>query len=143
MPRWAAVDTVRADLWRLTPAIKLTALDQDAQALEAARQKLAEFGERVSFRQCNFAEFDPGEQQFAGILADLGVSSAQFDWSERGFSFRQDAPLDMRMNQQQGLTAAEIVNHWEEVRAGQRDLTPTAKSGYLAKLPAGLSSGGL
>lgn len=96
------------------PEIKLIALDQDSQALMAARQKLAEFGQRVSLRQGNFAEFDPGNQQFAGILADLGVSSAQFDWSERGFSFRQDAPLDMRMNQQQALTAAEIVNTWDE-----------------------------
>lgn len=96
------------------PDVRLTALDQDAQALTAARQRLAEFGERVSFQQRNFAEFDPGEQRFAGILADLGVSSAQFDWGERGFSFRQDAPLDMRMNQQQSLTAAEIVNTWDE-----------------------------
>lgn len=96
------------------PEAKLTALDQDVQAMIAAQQKLAEFGERASFQQCNFAEFDPGEQRFAGILADLGVSSAQFDWGERGFSFRQDAPLDMRMNQQQSLTAAEIVNTWDE-----------------------------
>ncbi len=96
------------------PDVRLTALDQDTQALTAAGQRLAEFGERVSFQQCNFAEFDPGELRFAGILADLGVSSAQFDWGERGFSFRQDAPLDMRMNQQQRFTAAEIVNTWDE-----------------------------
>ena len=96
------------------PGVTLTALDQDQQALAAAHRTLADFGDRVSFQQCNFAEFEPGNQQFAGILADLGVSSAQFDWSERGFSFRQDAPLDMRMNQQQGLTAAEIVNQWDE-----------------------------
>jgi 16S rRNA (cytosine1402-N4)-methyltransferase len=94
--------------------VQITALDQDQQALQAAQTKLRQFGERVQFHQINFAEFDPGTQQFDGILADLGVSSAQFDWGDRGFSFRQEAPLDMRMNQQQHLTAAEIVNTWEE-----------------------------
>jgi 16S rRNA (cytosine1402-N4)-methyltransferase len=96
------------------PNVQLTALDQDIQALEAARQRLAEVGERVQFQHCNFADFEPQGQLFTGILADLGVSSAQFDWGERGFSFRQEAPLDMRMNQQQDLTAAEIVNTWGE-----------------------------
>jgi 16S rRNA (cytosine1402-N4)-methyltransferase len=96
------------------PNLKLTALDQDLQALEAAQQKLAEAVGRIQFQHCNFADFDPKDQQFDGILADLGVSSAQFDWGERGFSFRQEAPLDMRMNQQQDLTAAEIVNTWDE-----------------------------
>lgn len=93
---------------------RVTALDQDQQALEAARQKLAEYGDRVQFCHTNFAEFDPGERQFDGILADLGVSSAQFDWGDRGFSFRQEAPLDMRMNQQQALSAAEVINTWDE-----------------------------
>jgi 16S rRNA (cytosine1402-N4)-methyltransferase len=94
----------------------LTGLDQDLAALEAAQARLAPFlaAGQVQLQHCNFADFDPGEQRFDGILADLGVSSAQFDWAERGFSFRQDAPLDMRMNQQQALTAAEIVNHWAE-----------------------------
>lgn len=94
--------------------LHVTALDQDMQALQAAQQKLAAFGDRVEFHHTNFAEFDPKGQQFDGILADLGVSSAQFDWGDRGFSFRQAAPLDMRMNQQQELTAADIVNTWDE-----------------------------
>jgi 16S rRNA (cytosine1402-N4)-methyltransferase len=94
--------------------VNVTALDQDTQALQAAQTKLADYGNRVRFHHTNFAEFDPGDHQFDGILADLGVSSAQFDWGDRGFSFRQDAPLDMRMNQQQDLTAAEIVNSWDE-----------------------------
>ncbi len=94
--------------------VTVTALDQDTQALQAARQKLAEFGDRVTFHHTNFAAFNPRGQQFDGILADLGVSSAQFDWGDRGFSFRQAAPLDMRMNQTQELTAAEIVNTWDE-----------------------------
>lgn len=90
------------------------ALDQDQQALQAAQQKLAPYGDRVQFHHTNFADFDPGSQGFDGILADLGVSSAQFDWGNRGFSFRQAAPLDMRMDEQQALTAAEIVNTWDE-----------------------------
>ncbi|HEY9659094.1 MAG TPA: 16S rRNA (cytosine(1402)-N(4))-methyltransferase RsmH [Allocoleopsis sp.] len=96
------------------PDVYLTALDQDLQALQAAKTKLAEFGDRVTFHHSNFADFDPGEQKFDGILADLGVSSAQFDIADRGFSFRHDAPLDMRMNQQQDVTAAEVINTWEE-----------------------------
>ncbi|MBD1824999.1 16S rRNA (cytosine(1402)-N(4))-methyltransferase RsmH [Cyanobacteria bacterium FACHB-DQ100] len=94
-----------------TADVKLTAIDQDAFALDAAREKL---GDRVTFHHTNFADFDPGETKFDGILADLGVSSAQFDIADRGFSFRHEAALDMRMNQQQELTAAEMINHWEE-----------------------------
>jgi 16S rRNA (cytosine1402-N4)-methyltransferase len=91
--------------------VKLTAIDQDEFALSAARDKL---GDRAIFHHTNFADFDPGEAKFDGILADLGVSSAQFDIADRGFSFRHEAALDMRMDQRQELTAAEIINHWEE-----------------------------
>ena len=91
--------------------VKLSAIDQDQSALLAAREKL---GDRAVYHQLNFAEFDPGETKFDGILADLGVSSAQFDIADRGFSFRHEAALDMRMDQRQELTAADIVNHWEE-----------------------------
>ncbi|MBE9010843.1 16S rRNA (cytosine(1402)-N(4))-methyltransferase RsmH [Pseudanabaenaceae cyanobacterium LEGE 13415] len=94
-----------------TSEVKLTAIDQDEFALSAAREKL---GDRATFYHTNFAEFDPGETRFDGILADLGVSSAQFDIPDRGFSFRHEAALDMRMNQRQELTAGEIINHWEE-----------------------------
>jgi 16S rRNA (cytosine1402-N4)-methyltransferase len=96
------------------PSIRLVAVDQDAAAIAAARTTLAEYDERVQFWRGNFAEFDPGERRFNGILADLGVSSAQFDVPERGFSFRHEAPLDMRMDQRQALTADDIVNHWNE-----------------------------
>jgi 16S rRNA (cytosine1402-N4)-methyltransferase len=96
------------------PEVRVTALDQDRQAIAAASLKLANYSDRVEFHHINFADFNPGEQQFDGILADLGVSSAQFDQGDRGFSFRQAAPLDMRMNQQQDLTAAEVLNTWEE-----------------------------
>lgn len=94
--------------------VRVLALDQDPQALQAAQQKLASYGDRVQLHHTNFADFDPGSQRFDGILADLGVSSAQFDWGDRGFSFRQAAPLDMRMDQQQMLTAADIINSWDE-----------------------------
>ncbi|NDJ17307.1 16S rRNA (cytosine(1402)-N(4))-methyltransferase RsmH [Myxacorys almedinensis] len=100
--------------------VRVTALDQDEQAIAAAQFKLRALGysseerDRVQFHQRNFAQFDPQETKFDGILADLGVSSAQFDVAERGFSFRNEAPLDMRMDQRQQLTAAEVVNHWDE-----------------------------
>lgn len=93
---------------------RVQAIDQDAQALNAARQALLEFGDRVCFWHGNFADYDPGDTRFNGILADLGVSSAQFDQPERGFSFRYDAPLDMRMDERQALTAADLVNHASE-----------------------------
>lgn len=96
------------------PSIQLTALDQDPMALQAARVRLAEFGDRPQFHHTNFAEFRPGSQRFDGILADLGVSSTQFDQAERGFSFRQTAPLDMRMNSLQDFTAADLINTEDE-----------------------------
>lgn len=95
---------------------QVMALDQDDQAIAAAQSRLAEWGDRVSFQRINFAQFEPGTQQFDGILADLGVSSAQFDVPQRGFSFRQEAPLDMRMDQRQELTAASVINQWEEAK---------------------------
>ncbi|NEQ23638.1 MAG: 16S rRNA (cytosine(1402)-N(4))-methyltransferase RsmH [Microcoleus sp. SIO2G3] len=97
------------------PDVRITAIDQDEHAIQAAQAKLAEFGDRVQFHRTNFAEFAPIEQ-FDGIIADLGVSSAQFDTGDRGFSFRLEAPLDMRMDQRQELTAADVINTWEEAK---------------------------
>ncbi len=96
------------------PTIHLLALDQDPMALEAARQNLEEFGDRVTFWHGNFAEFTISDRLFDGVLADLGVSSPQLDRPERGFSFRHQGALDMRMNPTQALTAAELVNHRSE-----------------------------
>jgi len=99
---------------RAAENVQLIAIDQDKNAIQAAKTKLAEFEEQVTFRHMNFAEFAPGESQFDGILADLGVSSPQFDTPDRGFSFRHAAPLDMRMDQTQDETAATVINTWDE-----------------------------
>jgi 16S rRNA (cytosine1402-N4)-methyltransferase len=124
------------------PDVWVTAIDQDAWAIAAAQANLQEFGDRLQFWQGNFADYQPGRQRFDGIIADLGVSSAQFDIPERGFSFRHDAPLDMRMNQQQPLTAAEIINHWDEVkladlfyRYGEERLSRRIARQIVAKRP--------
>ncbi|MCP6763037.1 MAG: 16S rRNA (cytosine(1402)-N(4))-methyltransferase RsmH [Fischerella sp. CENA71] len=94
--------------------VQVTAVDQDEDALTAAQKELAEFGERVTFIHCNFAAYEFPSSSFAGILADLGVSSYHLDTANRGFSFRHEANLDMRMNKQQSLTAADVINDWDE-----------------------------
>jgi 16S rRNA (cytosine1402-N4)-methyltransferase len=100
------------------PLVKVTAIDQDAFAIAWAKARLTSLNDnltdRIQFWQGNFADYQPGEQRFDGIIADLGVNSNQLNTPERGFSFRASAPLDMRMNQQQELTAAEIVNTWDQ-----------------------------
>ena len=97
------------------PDVRVTAIDRDAVAIAAAQFRLQAYGtERLKFWQGNFADYEPGNLKFDGIIADLGVSSAQLDIPERGFSFRHPADLDMRMNRSQSLTAEGIVNHWDE-----------------------------
>jgi 16S rRNA (cytosine1402-N4)-methyltransferase len=98
------------------PTVSLVAVDQDAAAIAATQDNLAKFGPRVTYWHGNFAEFKPSGPPFNGVLADLGVSSVQLDLGDRGFSFRQSAPLDMRMDPRQELTAADIVNHWDETK---------------------------
>jgi 16S rRNA (cytosine1402-N4)-methyltransferase len=86
--------------------------ERDGVAIEAARQRLAPFAGRFELRQGNFAqlaEWVPADS-CDGVLLDLGVSSPQLDEPERGFSFQQAGPLDMRMDRRQALTAAELVN---------------------------------
>ncbi len=96
------------------PDVRVTALDQDEDALFAAQKELSQFGDRVKFIHTNFAAFNYPPDSYDGILADLGVSSHHLDTQSRGFSFRKEANLDMRMNQKQSLTAADVINYWSE-----------------------------
>jgi len=99
---------------------RLISLDRDAQALELAQERLKSFGEKVRLVQSPFSRIvevalELGIPPVDGVLADLGVSSMQLDQGERGFSFREAAPLDMRMDTANDeLTADEIVNRWPE-----------------------------
>ena len=101
-----------------SPDARLVGIDRDPRALELAAQRLARFGDRVRFAHANFHQLEPalaglGIDSVAGVLADLGVSSMQLDTPERGFSFRFDAPLDMRMGLAE-RTAADLVNEASE-----------------------------
>src|SRR2546428_750702 len=95
-----------------SPTGWLYGCDRDGAAVEAARQKLADFAGRFELRQSNFADLADWIPAAScdGVLLDLGVSSPQIDIGERGFSFQQEGPLDMRMDTRQRLTAAELVN---------------------------------
>ncbi len=95
-------------------SVKVTAIDRDIQAVNFAQANLKSYGERVDFWRGNFADYQPFNLQFDGIIADLGVSSPQLDQPERGFSFLREGDLDMRMDTSQPLTAKEIVNRWQE-----------------------------
>ncbi len=96
------------------PDTRVTAIDQDEDALAAAQKVLGMFGERIKFIYSNFASYAFPYSLFDGIIADLGVSSHHLDTPERGFSFRREASLDMRMDRGQPLTAADVINSWDE-----------------------------
>jgi 16S rRNA (cytosine1402-N4)-methyltransferase len=103
-------------LRRSAPDGRLLAFDRDAETMERARQALAPFGARARLVHADWREAPAvlGTERPDGILLDLGVSSVQLDTAERGFSFQQDGPLDMRMDRSQGPTAADVVNRTRE-----------------------------
>jgi 16S rRNA (cytosine1402-N4)-methyltransferase len=101
------------------PDLSLLGLDRDADAIAVARSRLARFGDRARVEQSGFEQMAgiaaaSGDRDVSGVLLDLGVSSHQLDRAERGFSYRFDAPLDMRMDAKQELTAAIVVNEYDE-----------------------------
>src|SRR6202165_5596510 len=105
-----AVEIVR----RLGAGGQFLGLDRDAAALEIARVRLAEFGDKVTLVHANFSQIgevfaERGLPPADGVLADLGVSSMQLDTGERGFSFRERGPLDMRMDQSAARAEAQIA----------------------------------
>lgn len=150
------------------PSGRLIGLDRDPQALAKAAEVLADFGDRVQLHHANFSEAAQvleqlGEPALDGLLLDLGVSSYQLDAPQRGFSFRSDAPLDMRMDQTRGMTAAEVLNssdvaeltrifreYGEERYAGriarrierERQQAPLETTRQLAELVRGAVPGG-
>ncbi len=100
------------------PQVRLVAIDRDPEALERSRERLSRFGDRVTFVRGRHEELieilkQSGTERVSGLLADLGVSSMQLDDASRGFSFRFDGPLDMRMGQEGG-SAADLVNMLDE-----------------------------
>ena len=105
---------------RLSDKGRLIGIDQDAAAIEAATERLGEFKDRVTIIRSNYCEMKRqlnsiGVTAVDGLILDLGVSSYQLDTAERGFTYREDVPLDMRMDQRQARTAKDIVNDYSEM----------------------------
>jgi len=96
------------------PHIRLVGLDRDTDALRIAGERLARFGDRVTLVHTVYDAIGTHAEGASGILFDLGVSSLQLDEAERGFAYAKDAPLDMRMDQSSGVTAAEVLATYSE-----------------------------
>lgn len=104
---------------RLSGEARLICLDRDTDALSAAKTRLKNFSDKITFVHTNFSDLGAildklQVNNLGGVLADLGCSSYQFDTPERGFSYMHDAPLDMRMDTDSGLTAYDVVNTYDE-----------------------------
>ncbi|HET7522389.1 MAG TPA: 16S rRNA (cytosine(1402)-N(4))-methyltransferase RsmH [Bacillales bacterium] len=111
----------REILHRLSQSGRLYAFDRDEIAVKAAKESLGKYGQRFLAIHADFRDFvsclrEHGVTAVNGVLFDLGVSSPQLDESERGFSYHEDAPLDMRMDRNSPLTARDIVNEWDYQR---------------------------
>lgn len=118
----------------------LVGMDRDLSALSAAKANLAVFGDRAIFRQGNFSDMnahldDLGIDRVDGVLLDLGVSSHQLDTPGRGFSFRDEGPLDMRMNPADGVSAATVVAEYDadELKRIFRDYGEERWAGKIAR----------
>ena len=126
---------------RLTTG-RLVCIDRDETALERAGERLAPFADRVTLVHGNFSDAAAildslGIEYVDGMLFDLGVSSPQLDEAERGFSYMHDAPLDMRMDASEALSAAEVVNTWSEERLN-RILWDYGEERYARRITAAI-----
>jgi len=115
------------------PGLRLVGLDRDRTALAIAAERLAPFGDRVDYVQTRYDGFWADDTVVDGVLFDLGVSSMQLDRAERGFSYSHDAPLDMRMDQDAPLTAAEILNTYDK-RALTRILQEFGEERFASRI---------
>jgi len=130
---------------RAAPQIRLLGIDRDPEARQAAQERLGEFGDRVRIVDATFGELSDvmvlhqdflHSEPVVGVLMDLGVSSHQLDESSRGFSFRVDAPLDMRMDPTKGETAAQLLSHIDRHDLARllRDNGENRFAGSIAKI---------